>query len=387
MDVFFIIFAASNENNHRMDLMKKLVLTVVAGLMALGVVAQGSQFTATAEVEGMINNVMYYLTDAFGGCDNYGVKNVVDGKVDFSFDMDEVGQLVIVFSYTSRASVPAIPGEHLVIGGDLQHLTYGGSPVYEEFGKVMTATQTLRDAYWTFDFKTSCKNEILGKSPEEVMELYRSKNYGLYRGVADACLSYMKEHPDNVVSMLLLPSLMDNDDLDKARGLIKEELLLGPLNPYYEAAVNAAKTYGFSNPLLDKPAPELDMTDLDGKPLSLSSLRDKWVLLDFWESNCGNAISQFPILKEMYAQYQDRLEIVGVDWEDNEEDWKSAVTKYQLPWMNVNGTFDMDDPKNPMNLYETTATPYYFLIAPSGKIVKTGGSAGDYKYLFELIWQ
>ncbi|MDE6393778.1 MAG: TlpA family protein disulfide reductase, partial [Duncaniella sp.] len=50
-------------------------------------------------------------------------------------------------------------------------------------------------------------------------------------------------------------------------------------------------------------APDFTLPDLNGKEVSLSDFRGKWVVLDFWGSWCGWCVKGFPALKEAYTQY------------------------------------------------------------------------------------
>ncbi len=97
-------------------------------------------------------------------------------------------------------------------------------------------------------------------------------------------------------------------------------------------------------------------------------------------------MSQFPILKMMYNKYKDQVEILGVDCIDEEQEWKTAVTSMDLPWLNVFSDRDIEDPKSPMAIYGTTATPTYFLIAPSGKVALWLSSANEFMYMCELLF-
>ena len=85
----------------------------------------------------------------------------------------------------------------------------------------------------------------------------------------------------------------------------------------------------------DDLAPDFELPDLQGNPLKLSSLRGKYVVLDFWGSWCVWCIRGIPSMKEMYAKYKDRLEILGVDCQDPERKWRAAVAEYELPWLQV----------------------------------------------------
>lgn len=72
-------------------------------------------------------------------------------------------------------------------------------------------------------------------------------------------------------------------------------------------------------------APDFELPDLQGNPLKLSSLRGKYVILDFWGSWCIWCIRGIPAMKEVYAKYKDKMEILGIDCRDTEVKWKAAV--------------------------------------------------------------
>ena len=72
-------------------------------------------------------------------------------------------------------------------------------------------------------------------------------------------------------------------------------------------------------------APDFTLKDIDGKSLSLSSLRGKYVIIDFWGTWCIWCVRGMPKMKEYYNKYSDKMEILGVDCNDPEKKWKDAV--------------------------------------------------------------
>ena len=130
-------------------------------------------------------------------------------------------------------------------------------------------------------------------------------------------------------------------------------------------------------------APDFTLNDLSGKPLTLSSLRGKYVILDFWGSWCGWCIKGFPRMKEYYQKYAGTFEILGIDCNDPEAKWKAAVEKYELPWLHVYNTRD----SKVLEQYEIQGFPTKIIVGPDGKIVKTiiGEDPAFYTYLDELF--
>ena len=132
-----------------------------------------------------------------------------------------------------------------------------------------------------------------------------------------------------------------------------------------------------------KMAPDFTLKSIDGSDLSLSSLRGKYVILDFWGSWCIWCIKGFPEMKKYYEKYSERIEILGVDCSDTEDKWKAAVAKHELKWKHV---YNPKDSKL-LEQYAITGFPTKIIIDPEGKIVKTvvGEDPAFYEYLDELF--
>lgn len=118
----------------------------------------------------------------------------------------------------------------------------------------------------------------------------------------------------------------------------------------------------------DGEAIDFTLTDLTGKPFTLSSLKGKYVVVDFWGSWCINCIKGFPKMKEYYQKHRGRLEIVSVDCNDSEARWKAAVQKHGMPWVNVYNPRGDGDLTKKLGI---TAFPTKLLVDPEGKVVKT----------------
>lgn len=112
------------------------------------------------------------------------------------------------------------------------------------------------------------------------------------------------------------------------------------------------------------PAPNFTLNDINGTPLSLSDLKGKWVVLDFWGSWCPWCIKGFPALKDAYKEYGGKVEVLGIDCGDTEEHWKAAVSQYELPWLQVYCPKGSDL----TNQYGIQGFPTKFIIDPEGNV-------------------
>lgn len=130
-------------------------------------------------------------------------------------------------------------------------------------------------------------------------------------------------------------------------------------------------------------APNFTLKNLEGKDVSLSDFRGKYVVIDFWGSWCGWCVRGFPALKEAYAKYKGKLEVIGVDCQDSDADWREAVKKFDLPWVHVY------NPKDSKVLaeYYVEGFPTKVIVNPEGKIVNitVGENPDFYKELAKYM--
>lgn len=183
--------------------------------------------------------------------------------------------------------------------------------------------------------------------------------------------SLIKANPSNpgaVFLMAKMPIPMAADCFND----IHPEAYSGIMAPIYailKSKVEAyrAKQAAKENIAVGKPAPDFTLPDLQGKEISLSSLRGKYVIIDFWGSWCGWCIKGLPALKQNYAELKDYIEVLGIDCGDTEAKWRDAVAKYELPWINVRETKEM--PEQPTQVYAIEGFPTKFIISPEGTIL------------------
>src|SRR5690606_22678823 len=83
-------------------------------------------------------------------------------------------------------------------------------------------------------------------------------------------------------------------------------------------------------------APEIALPDPDGKIIKVSSLRGKYVLVDFWAKWCGPCRAENPNVVRVYNKYKDKgFTVFGVSLDRKKEDWVQAIQADGLTWTHV----------------------------------------------------
>jgi len=113
------------------------------------------------------------------------------------------------------------------------------------------------------------------------------------------------------------------------------------------------------------PAPKLKAKDVDGRELSLEAYRGKVVLLNFWATWCGPCRSEIPSLIRIQEAYKDRLQIIGMDVDDDEDELR-AFAKAQ----GINYPVAVTSMPVRLAYGGIGALPTLFVINQDGKVVQ-----------------
>ncbi|MCC3152930.1 TlpA disulfide reductase family protein [Hymenobacter sp. BT770] len=115
-------------------------------------------------------------------------------------------------------------------------------------------------------------------------------------------------------------------------------------------------------------APEINLPKPDGGTLALSSLRGKYVLLDFWASWCGPCRQENPNVVKAYNQFKDKgFTIYSVSLDQDKAKWQKAIESDGLTWNHVSDLAGWNSVGGAA--YGVKSIPQSFLIDPQGKII------------------
>ena len=120
--------------------------------------------------------------------------------------------------------------------------------------------------------------------------------------------------------------------------------------------------------LTGKPAPNLTMQDVNGKTVSISDFKGKYLLVDFWASWCGPCRQENPNVVAAFNKYKNKnFTILGVSLDDDKQAWKDAISKDGLAWNHMSDLKQWDS--QAVKAYGFDGIPFNVLIDPNGNII------------------
>ena len=140
--------------------------------------------------------------------------------------------------------------------------------------------------------------------------------------------------------------------------------------PMYKELVNDVRS---ANLKVGAVAPDITGRTPDGKELSLSDFKGKYVFLDFWASWCAPCRREIPYLKEAlaYSGESDNIVVLSYSIDDEYEDWTGCIAGNELVhrnWVHISTLKGWNS--EGIKLFSVKGVPYTALIDPEGKVVQ-----------------
>ena len=201
------------------------------------------------------------------------------------------------------------------------------------------------------------------QSQQVIQTKYNSENEIFTKSLKKELTSYGNSITAVIVAQEFLNPDQDFQFLNNLSKKFAQEL---PNSSYTRAFV--AQVADMRKLAVGSLAPEINLPQPNGAPLTLSSLRGKYVLVDFWAAWCAPCRRENPNVVQLYNRYQDKgFEILGVSLDRTKEAWLSAIEEDGLDWKHVSDLKYFHN--EAAQEYQVQAIPATYLIGPEGKII------------------
>jgi len=196
----------------------------------------------------------------------------------------------------------------------------------------------------------------------------RNEFQGLNVQYLNAIKGFVKTHPKSPVSAYIIQTDFNNPNIPIQETIEAVDLMDKSLESYHyykgiQRRIEIARgtTVGYK-------AIDFTQNSIEGKPVSLSDFRGKYVLIDFWASWCRPCRMENPNVVAAYHKFKDKgFTILGVSMDSDAAKWQAAIQQDGLVWTHVS---DLKGWANEAGkLYGVTGIPANYLIDRDGKIV------------------
>lgn len=350
--------------------MKKTILSLLLFFCVMTSVAQTGKITVKGKIDGIKSGTLYLLArsseeklDTLSSC------KIKKGKFKLKSTIDEPMHVQLVVGGFSGGFdlfiEPGVTYDAFLCDGDGYYIRGG----------------RLNDSY-TAHMKNSDSLRFLISGLQERYDAARAGKKFRSASLVNDTLQREKENlrvvtqnflaaNDNIIMAYTIYSniVMRDMGLRETRGMY-ESMGEGARDTQFGRLINErierlVKTQGGAK------APDFTLSDVNGNPVTMSAVKGKIKILDFWASWCGPCRLNNPELKKIYDEFHEKgLVIIGVSLDDEKEDWEMAIEDDGLDWVNVSSLKGWEC--EVARLYNVKGVPSLFILDENNNIIATG---------------
>jgi peroxiredoxin len=340
--------------------MKKLLFALLIPAVSFGQSEKG--FTIKGQVAGLKDSTLVYLTSANGTAVAQAYASRGSFNLFGKLEAEDVYQVNFIGYPESYETY--LTNDNITVTGNassIKKLNVAGSPAAMDYQLYLKRFNPLKERL--NNAVTLANQSPAGKKRDSLVSVVNTTVNDIEKQID----LFIKEKPASPVSSFILyvTTSLSNDPVlleerySKLSGKAKT-------NIYGKAIGEMVDAQHFG--AIGTVAPEFVQNDENGNPVSLSSFKGKYVLIDFWASWCGPCRRENPNVVAAYNEFKNKnFTILGVSLDQDKQKWLDAIKNDNLTWTHVS---DLAYWQNAVaKKYNVSSIPQNYLLDPSGKII------------------
>jgi peroxiredoxin len=354
--------------------MKKTICSI-AVLVSMTAIAQQQSFTVKGKIGHLNAPAKAYLRYSDNGTNVTDSALINNGQFTFAGKINEPAKANLSVNHTGKGRTMdglvlfLEKGKISVSSPDsAKNAKVKGGKLNSDLAKLNAALKATNDKSKALNAEYAALTAEQRKD-KAVMEEINKKSDAIAAEKREIQKQFIQKNPGSLVSLDALNTYggyaPNYDEVQPMFSAFSDKVKSSKSGMDYQEKLNKLKMTA-----VGAMAPDFTQNDPDGTPVSLSSFRGKYVLVDFWASWCGPCRAENPNVVKAYQAFKDKnFTVLGVslDQPNAKDKWLKAIADDHLEWNHVS---DLNYWKNAVAVqYGINAIPQNVLVGPDGKIL------------------